>query len=135
MDLVIDANILFAALVAKGKTAELLFKHKLYAPMFILDEFRKYEQYLKKKTKRTDEDFEHLLGVFERNIIFVSKDELMMFIKNAEVLSSDKKDAVYLALALKLEIPLWSNDKELKLQEMVKVYSTKELMVLDENAV
>ncbi|MEI6732208.1 MAG: PIN domain-containing protein, partial [archaeon] len=40
----------------------------------------------------------------------------------------DIKDAMYLALALKLNCPIWSNDKLLKNQTQIKVYSTSELM-------
>lgn len=55
MDLVVDANILFAALVKESRTAELLFRDDfhLYAPDFILQEFSKYEQELLEKTARS----------------------------------------------------------------------------------
>ena len=45
MDLVIDSNILFAALLKESGTSDILFKHKLYAPEFIFVEFRKYKDY------------------------------------------------------------------------------------------
>ena len=35
MDLVIDANILFAALIKESVTSDILFRHRLYAPEFI----------------------------------------------------------------------------------------------------
>jgi len=52
MDLVIDANILFAALIKRNITTELLFREHLhlYAPEFIFAEFDKYRDLLKKKT-------------------------------------------------------------------------------------
>jgi len=42
--------------------------------------------------------------------------------------SPDPKDAQYLALAMKYGIPIWSNDKRLKRQSIVKVFSTEELI-------
>ena len=54
MDLVIDSNILFAALLKESGTSDILFKHALYAPEFIFEEFRKYKDYLKGKTKRAE---------------------------------------------------------------------------------
>ena len=44
MDLVIDANILFAALIKRNVTSDLLFRNDLhlYAPEFIFEEFEKY---------------------------------------------------------------------------------------------
>ena len=109
MDLVIDSNILFAALLKDSGTSDILFKHKLYAPEFIFVEFRKYKDYLKGKTKRTEENFNELFYLFERNVILIPKEEIESFIEKAEKISPDEKDIVYLALALKLRCGLWSN--------------------------
>ena len=54
MDLVIDSNILFAALLKESGTSDILFKHTLYAPESIFEEFRKYKDYLKGKKKGED---------------------------------------------------------------------------------
>jgi predicted nucleic acid-binding protein len=40
----------------------------------------------------------------------------------------DEKDTHYVALALKLNCPIWSNDTDLKKQNKVKIYNTKELL-------
>jgi predicted nucleic acid-binding protein len=132
MDLVIDSNILFAALLKKSGTSDILFKHKLYAPEFIFVEFRKYKDYLKEKTKRTEENFNELFDLFERNVILVPKEEIDPFIEKAEKISPDAKDVPYLALALKLKCGLWSNDGALKeKQSVIQVYSTEELIKMD----
>lgn len=128
MDLVIDSNILFAALIKESTTSEILFKHTLYAPEFIFEEFRKYKEYLKGKTKRTGEEFGDLFDLFERNVILIPKEEIELSISEAEKISLDEKDVLYLALALKLKCGIWSNDKKLKAQKIVKVYSTEELL-------
>ena len=47
---------------------------------------------------------------------------------DAEKISPDPKDAAYIALALKFSCGVWSNDKKLKEQNKVKVYSTGEIM-------
>ena len=129
MDLVIDSNILFAALLKESGTSEILFKHKLYAPEFIFEEFRKYKEYLKGKTKRTEEGFNDLFDLFERNVILIPKEEINPFIEKAEMISPDAKDVPYLALALKLRCGLWSNDRNLKeKQNIIQVYSTEDLI-------
>ena len=51
-----------------------------------------------------------------------------IFQKEAEKISPGLKDTQYLALALKLNCAIWSNDKKLKEQDKVKVYSTNELL-------
>ena len=128
MELVIDANILFAALIKKSGTSEILFKHKLYAPEFIFQEFNKYKNELKYKTHRNEEDFNELFSIFKRTIILIPKEEIDPYIKKAENISPDIKDIVYLALAMKLNCAVWSNDKHLKeKQKEVKIYSTEEL--------
>ena len=73
MDLVIDSNILFAALLKDSGTSDILFTHTLYAPEFIFEEFRKYKEYLEGKTKRTTEGFNELFDLFERNVILIPK--------------------------------------------------------------
>lgn len=128
MDLVIDANILFSALLKDSTTSDILFKHTLYAPEFIFEEFRKYKDYLKSKTKRSEEEFNDLFTLFERRVILIPKKEIDSFIVKAEMISSDPKDIAYFALALKIKCPIWSNDKELKKQQAVKIYSTEELI-------
>lgn len=40
----------------------------------------------------------------------------------------DEKDTPFLALALKLEYPIWSNDKHFKKQEKIQVYTTEDLL-------
>ena len=129
MDLVIDSNILFAALLKESGTSDILFKHTLYAPEFIFQEFRKYKDYLKEKTKRNEENFNGLFDLFERNVILISKEEIEPFIEEVTKISPDEKDVAYLALALKLRCGLWSNDRDLKeKQNVIQVYSTKELI-------
>lgn len=56
--------------------------------------------------------------------------ELTPFMKKAKLLSPDPNDCPYFALALKLGCPIWSNDKRLKTQYNVKVYSTEDLVGL-----
>ena len=128
MELVIDSNILFAALIKKSATSGILFKHALYAPEFIFEEFNKYKDYLKDKTKREEEGFEKFFNLFERNVILVPKEEIKLFMKEAEKISPDEKDVLYFALALKLRCGIWSNDKKLKTQNKIKIYSTEDLL-------
>jgi predicted nucleic acid-binding protein len=129
MDLVIDSNILFAALLKESGTSDILFKHTLYAPEFIFEEFRKYRDYLRGKTKRNEENFNEFFDLFERNVILIPKEEIDPFMERAGKISPDEKDTVYLALALKLKCGLWSNDRDLKeKQNAVQVYTTEELI-------
>jgi len=131
MQFVIDANVLFAALINDSITIEFLFYDfaRFFAPEFVLQEFYEHKAEILKKTKRNPEDFEQILGYLEERITIVPKDEYADMSDTAKNISPDPDDVPYLALALKLGIPIWSNDRDLKeKQTMVKVYSTRDLI-------
>lgn len=130
MDLIVDANILFAGLIKKNLTSKLLFKNSLhlFAPEFILIEFRKYKNHIQKKTERNDAEFDRLLDVLGRRITLIPLEEIKPFINKAKEISPDPKDVPYVALSLKMKIAIWSNDKALKeKQDTVKIYNTDEV--------
>ncbi|MFW9972283.1 MAG: PIN domain-containing protein [Candidatus Odinarchaeota archaeon] len=131
MKLVVDANILFAALIKEGSTAELLISDKLqlFAPEFLFTEFAKYEELILKKTHRSHKEFNQFLDLLKEQITVIPKKEIIPFIDKAEKISPDPKDTVYLALAFALKSNIWSNDKKLKKgQEEIIVFSTEELI-------
>jgi len=131
LKLVVDANILFAALIKEGLTAELLISDELncFAPEFLFDEFSKYEQILLAKTKRSKTEFTQYMNILKEEIEIIPQKEIMSFIKKAETISPDPKDLVYIACALATNSKIWSNDKKLKEeQEEVKVITTEELV-------
>ncbi len=130
MDLVIDANVLFAVLIKDGFSYNLLFKDNfcLFAPDYIFIEFEKHKEEILEKTMRTDKEFFKLLDILKRRIILVPLDELIDYIEEAEKITPDPDDMAYFALALKLNCAIWSNDKNFKEQDKIKVYYTHELI-------
>jgi len=132
MKLVVDANIMFAALVKAGITADLMFHSslELHAPEFILFEFSKYKELLMAKTGRPEEEFMRLLEVFGRRMDLESQEQLEPLLGEAMRICPDPKDVPYIALALKLGCAIWSNDKALASVAGIKVYSTQELAKL-----
>ncbi|HIH39299.1 TPA: hypothetical protein HA219_01075 [Candidatus Woesearchaeota archaeon] len=133
MDLVIDANILFAALIKKGKTEELLFKDNLhiFAPEFIFEEFEKYSSLILEKTERSKEEFEKLIEILRKRIKIISSEETEEYLIEAIKICPDKKDTDYFALALKMNCAIWSNDNTIKAkQNRIDIYSTEDLMKL-----
>jgi predicted nucleic acid-binding protein len=131
MRLVVDANVLFAAMIKEGFTAELIISDKLqlFAPEFLFTEFVKYEDLILKKTHRSREEFNQFLDLLKEQITIIPKKEIIPFIDKAEKISPDPKDTVYLALAFALKSDIWSNDKKLKqAQQEIIVVSTEELI-------
>ena len=129
MDLVIDANVLFSALIKESFSYNLLFSGKfhLFIPEYIFTELEKHKEELMNKTERTTEEFFRLVETLKRRIVIVPLEELVPYVEEAEKLTPDPDDMAYFALALKLNCAIWSNDKKLKEQNKIEVYNTHEL--------
>ncbi|MBN1390408.1 MAG: PIN domain-containing protein [Candidatus Thermoplasmatota archaeon] len=130
MDLVVDANVLFAALIRNNKTAELLFKDKfhLFAPEYILDEFVEHKEEIVQKSDRPGEEFYRFLDILKKRITFCPHDDFKHYMKRASEITPDPDDEEYIALALSIKAGIWSNDRSLKEMKMVDVYSTVDLV-------
>src|SRR3989339_330165 len=130
MEMVIDANIVFAAIIKRTKTLELMFEEniRLYAPETILIELEKYQDYLCRKGNMTTEEIKSMIFRLKNVITIIYLGELVSQIPEARNICPDPGDIPYFALALKMNIPIWSNDKELKKQKRVKIFTTDELM-------
>ena len=127
MKLIVDANVLMAALIKDDVTADLLYSRnlQLFAPAQLLVEVRKYRRLIRQKSGMDDEKFEGLLKSFRRRIAFIETGEFIDLVEEAEKISPDEGDASYVALSLKLNVGIWSNDKALKdKQDSVMVYNT-----------
>jgi predicted nucleic acid-binding protein len=131
MELVIDANILMSALIAtEGKTYDLIFNEsiKLFSVDKLMHELDKYKSEILEKSGLSEYDFDIFVSLISSEIEFIPYSELNKFISEAEKISPDPNDMEYFALALKMECAIWSNDKKLKNQDKVKVYSTEDLV-------
>lgn len=131
MDVVVDANVVITALISpKGHTADAFFSPMLnvFAPPFLLEEIEEHKEELQKKTDLSETDFNKLIAFLTTEIEISPATTFKSFLPKAKKLSPDPDDVAYFALALKLQCPLWSNDKLLKSQQEVKVFSTAELL-------
>ena len=128
MKLIVDANILFAALIKKGLTAKLLINDKLqlFAPEFLFEEFEKYRELILKKTHRSDNEFNQFLEILKERIIIIPKEDIIPYMKKAEKISPDPRDTIYLALAFLIKSNIWSNDRKLKEGQKEIVVLTKD---------
>ncbi len=130
--LVVDANVLFAAAIKGGKTAEMILSDEieLIAPEHLIDEFKKHRAEILEKTGRSLEDFEKFTAILCNSITLVPQEEIQRFISTAEKISPDSDDVPYFALALRYRCAIWSNDSRLKEQSVVRILTTEELLGL-----
>ena len=132
MDLVVDANVLFAVLIKEGINHELVFTETLhlFTPEYLFSELEEHKDEILGKTERSEEDFLHLLSILRHRITIVPLEELVDYVEEAEKISPDPDDMVYFALALKLQCPIWSYDRKMKNQSKIMVYTTREVLQL-----
>lgn len=130
MELVIDSNCLISALIKSGKSRELICSSKLilYSPEHILYETLKHKEEIINKSGITSVDFNILVSILTSRIKTIPESEFNNFREKANSLTTHQEDTPFMALALQRNIPIWSDDKELKYQSTVKVYSTSELL-------
>lgn len=130
MKVVIDTNILFSFFNKESYTRKLLLYSnlELISPVYALEELKKYSSELCKKSKISKEEFLKEEQKLKEIIKFINEKEYSEFLKEAEIISPDKKDMHFLALCFKHNCFLWSNDLILKNQAKIKVLSTEEII-------
>lgn len=130
MELVVDTNVLISAIV-KPSNSRILLCHPrivLFAPEYLLREIERNKELILEKSRISESRFKELLASLLSNISIVKADEFKGFLKQALKIAQHPEDSPFLALALAYSIPVWSNDKGLKQQSLIKVFSTKELI-------
>jgi predicted nucleic acid-binding protein len=132
MQLVLDTNILVASLIRKGSTRAILFskEFELFSPDNIAAEVLRNKEEYKQKSSTTEDEFNKALELELENIAIIPIEEYSSFKKKALSLcpKGHEDDWPFIAVALRLNCPLWSNDMALKKQSRVRIYSTAELL-------
>ncbi|MCX6803355.1 MAG: PIN domain-containing protein [Candidatus Diapherotrites archaeon] len=130
MQVTIDANILFAALIKGGETRRVLANPelRLFAPAFIFVELLKYKLEILKKSNGSEDELNYLIALLLKNISLVDDGNLVPFIPAAQTLTNDTKDIYYFACALYKNTIIWSNDKEFKKQKRIRIFTTDEMI-------
>lgn len=135
MELIVDANVLLSSLLKEAITRELLLdsRLKLFAPEHLILETSRHlkeNSDLRKRMKLKDQELEELFSLLTGRIETFPKEIYQPFYQKALTLAPHFEDAPYLALALFLKLPVWSNDKGLRDQEEVRIIPTQELIDL-----
>ncbi len=134
MRLVIDANILIAPLLKDATTREILLEEDIEfsAPECLLLEIRNLlkNPKVRKRIKLSDNDLNDLTSAIYNKIRFFPEQQFVSSIKKSISLVTHIEDAPYIALSLRLGLPLWTNDAALKEQPFVIILTTPELVKL-----
>ena len=132
MKIVVDSNILFTYFWKSSITRELFVNQdlQLYSPEFSLKELDKHSERVIKDAKISKEQFNAIKEELMTLIEFISLEQYSAFLKDAFNIPPDKEDLDFVALALKLNCSIWSNDNKLKEQKHVKIITTEEIIEL-----
>jgi len=135
LNIVLDSNILFSALIKDSLTRKMIILHTeiLLFPSVIFDEMEKHKGELLRKSEMNIEQFETLLEILLHNVQIIPTDILRPYKKKAYdlVKDIDPDDALIIACALAYPRSiLWSDDKKLKQQSIVTVVNTTEMYQL-----
>ncbi|MBI3587690.1 hypothetical protein HY095_00690 [Candidatus Micrarchaeota archaeon] len=130
MKLVVDANILFSALLRDGITRKIWFSPEivLYSPGHPLMEFDAKRLEILGKFDGSEKEFEGLGDLLCNQVTVFSDEYLKPYLPAASSLSRDSKDWLYLAAALYCDADIWSRDKGFAGQGRVRIWSTTDLM-------
>jgi predicted nucleic acid-binding protein len=131
--LVVDANILLAAFLKEAVTRELLLDPRLslFAPEHLVEETSHHlnrNASIRRRIGLSDRDLQELFSLLTLRIQVIPMKSYQSFLKEALVFAPHEEDAPYLALAMHLSVPIWSNDQGFKDQDNIRVYSTRKLL-------
>ena len=134
--LVVDTNIIFSTLQKEGITRKLFFLLgvEFYAPNFLMVEIIKYKEKIVSLSPMNESEFISVVSKVFNKINFVN--ETLISVENRKKAYEmckdiDETDTPFVALALELNIPLWSGDKKLvkglKIKKFNKVLTTEDI--------
>ena len=113
--MVLDTNKALSSLMRDGLVRRLILYPtiELYAPGYLTEEINEHKSDILKKVP--EEFFRLMMDELKRKLIVVKADELLLSRDEAMRIAQefDEDDWPFVAVALKLGIPIWTNDKAL----------------------
>ncbi len=135
MRLIVDANILLAALIRDSSTRALLLDERLelIAPDALVIEVKRHvetDEEIRRKSHLSQSQLVELSSILCSQIRIVDRTEYWDELAEGFRLATHPEDAPYLALGLKTGVPVWSNDAGMARQKQVQVLTTAEVFHL-----
>ncbi len=136
MKVVIDVNIVIAALIKDSKIREIIKSSGFdyYFPEISFHKIVKYRKYIIKKAGISVDEFTVLLVKLFSHIKLVSRKEMLDYREEAKRImkKTDEEDVPILTAALCLgnNIVIWSDDKHFDKQKRIRVLKTEEIISL-----
>ncbi len=132
MELVIDTNIIVAAIMKNSLTRNLVLSDSftLWSPQRSKFEVLKYSDEYLKRSGLTQPEFDIVVGLVFSAVNIIPLRKYSVFEKQATLFCPDPFDLSFFAVALFKRCPIWSNEHKLKAQKIIPVYNTVEVLAL-----
>ena len=132
MKIVLDTNVLIAGLLKDSIIRNILSSENIQflIPEHALSEIKKHKIGLISKSGMAMEEIDEVVDLLLENIEIIPELRIKNKLKEAENImkSIDIKDSTFIATALAIDSDgIWSFDEHFKKQNVVRIYSTKEL--------
>ena len=118
--IIIDTNLIISALIKRSyilfKILDLHLKGvEILTPDYTLEEIKEHKDEILKASKLSEKDFDFIIDVLFRVIKVVKRDVYKDAGKLAKEIAKefDIDDFPFIALSLKLSIPIWTNDRKM----------------------
>ena len=132
MKLVVDTNILIAALIKNSVTREILLHPNIdcFVSEFIFREIALFKKEILRKSGLSGENFKTLFEHIKEKLNFIPDEEIRHKKKAMKIIESiDIKDSVFIAIALSIENDgIWSEDKHFEKQHIIKLWKTRDII-------
>ena len=133
MELVVDTNVLVAGFLRAATTRELLLDARLIlrAPEYLPTEAERVllaPRLRRRLGSLSPHEVRAVLSQLTSRIHIAPTSTFRLKLPDAKALVADVEDAPFIALALHLQLPLWSNDAPLRTQRVVRIYTTEDVL-------
>ncbi len=132
MRLIVNTNRIIAALVKDSYSRRIILSSPLECITISLSaqEIEKHRTEITEKSRLTDGEIDYLLAQFRKKLIHLEDWVIQKYMLEAKTIMEqiDPDDTPFIAAALAAEAAIWSDDKHFTRQNVVKVWTTKELV-------
>ena len=133
MRLVLDTNILIAALIKDSLTRNILFlpDFEFLVPEYALEEVNRHRAKIARHSRLKYREIDLLLSLLLESVTVVTAEKIEPHMKTAEALigNIDPGDVPFVAVALAVENDgIWSNDRAFERLSGIKLWKTSDIM-------
>lgn len=133
MKLIIDTNVIISALIRDSVTREIIMRlgFEFFHPKRELKNLEKHEKEIIEKAGIAEEEYKMIRKILFSYITLVDDEKFSNKLEEAREImeNSDLEDVPFVALALSFDNDgIWTDDKDFKEQNRVRIWTTKELI-------